>query len=195
MADITRKLTNKLRELLEYNPDTGEFFWKTSSDNLSRKVGTLAGSVYPNGYRYIQIDGSDYRAGRVAWFLMTGEDPVDFIDHKNTIRDDNSFSNLRKATNSQNQANAKWSNNTSGIKGVRWQASRGKWMAIITVNGKARNLGRYTSVVDAAKAYKKAAVDAWGEFALVPTDDEIEEIGKELEKSLVSAGSAEDMDL
>lgn len=178
--EITRTLHEGLKQILEYNPETGEFFWKVSSGSV--KAGSSAGSVYKNGYRYIQIDGLDFRAGRVAWFFVTGEDPVDFVDHKDGMRDNNRFANLRKATNEQNQANiGPKSTNTSGIKGVSWSAKRGKWCAMITVKGVAKNLGRYDSIVDAAKAYRAAAVDAWGEFALVPSNEEIEAIAEALE--------------
>lgn len=183
--------------ILEYNPESGEFFWRISSSTV--KAGDLAGSVYSNGYRYIQIYGLDYRAGRLAWFFMTGEDPLDFVDHRNGVRDDNSFDNLRVATNSQNQANRGTpKNNTSGFKGVSWQPSRGKWYARITVDGVAKNLGRYDSIVDAAKAYKRAAIEAWGEFALVPSDDEIVALAEQLEgprEQQVLAASLDDLGL
>lgn len=176
MAEITRIMLGRLQELLEYNPSTGEFFWKVSFNNV--KTGDRAGSVYTNGYRYIQVDGQDYRAGRLAWFFVTGEDPDVFVDHKNQVRDDNRFINLRLATNSQNQANAFWRTNTSGIKGVCWQQSRQKWIAQITVDGKRRNLGRFDSILEAAYVYKAAALEAWGEHARVASDEEIEAIAR-----------------
>lgn len=178
MADITREMGDWIREVLEYNPITGEFFWLKSGHGIS--PGDVAGSVYANGYRYIQIEGEDYRAGRLAWFFVTGTDPVAFIDHKNKDRDDNRFENLREATNSENQANAWWSTNTSGFKGVSWQKSRGQWAAAITVDGKAKFLGRFKTRVEAAKAYRAAAIEAWGEFATVMSDEEIEALDKAL---------------
>jgi hypothetical protein len=193
MAKITRKMFADLWEILEYNPGTGEFFWKVNR-TAGVYAGDVAGSIYKNGYRYIQIDGLDYRAGRLAWFFVTGEDPLDFVDHRNGDRDDNRFENLRLANNSQNQANATWSTNTSGFKGVAWQPSRKKWIAMITVDGVAKNLGRYTSIVDAAKAYRQAAIDAWGEFALVPSDNEIEFIAEELERERTKARTSGEVD-
>lgn len=179
--EIQRLLNNELRQVLEYNPRTGEFFWLVSKGNS--RVGEAAGSIYANGYRYIQIDGLDYRAGRLAWFFVTGEDPVDFVDHKDGVKDNNRFCNLRKATNSQNQANRGLpSNNSSGFKGVSWQPSRCKWIAKITIGGKSINLGRYTNIDDAVRAYKVAAQAAWGEFAQVPSDEEIAALASRREK-------------
>lgn len=170
--EIQRLLTDELRQVLEYNPRTGEFFWLVSKGAV--RAGEAAGSIYANGYRYIQVDGLDYRAGRLAWFFVTGEDPVDFVDHKDGCRDNNRFCNLRKATNSQNQANTgPKSTNTSGFKGVSWQPSRCKWIAMITIDGKAKNLGRFANIEDAVSAYKEAALTAWGDFAQVPSEEEI----------------------
>jgi hypothetical protein len=179
MADFTRAMGGWIKELLEYNPATGEFFWRKST-GPNAIVGSRAGSVYDNGYRYIQIMGEDYKAGRLAWYFMTDEDPDLFIDHKNGVRDDDRFDNLRIATNSQNQANAFWSTNTSGFKGVSWQKSRSQWIAVITVDGKAKNLGRYSRRIDAARAYRRAAIEAWGEFANVPSEEEMEALDEHL---------------
>jgi hypothetical protein len=179
MAEITCTLGSWIHDILEYNPRTGEFFWRISIATVH--AGDRAGSIYANGYRYIQMEGVDYRAARVAWFMMTGEDPVVFVDHLNRIRDDDRFDNLRLATNSQNQANAWWSTNTSGFKGVTWQKSRGQWAASITIDNKQKFLGRFNTRVEAAKAYRNAAVDAWGEFAECMTDEEIEALDKALQ--------------
>jgi len=184
MARITHTLTDELRKWWEYNPRTGEFLWKNVPSQTRGKsharVGAQAGSVYPTGYRYLSVKGQYYRAGRLAWFFMTGEDPPGFIDHINGDKSDDRFENLRVADHSQNQANAKWKTNTSGMKGVRLNS--GKWMAVITIDGRAKNLGRFDTIVEAAMAYKRAAVHQWGEFALVPTDSEIEALGEMLSK-------------
>lgn len=49
--------------------------------------------------------------------------------------------------------------NTSGIRGVCWDKSRGKWIASICVAGKQRNLGRFDSKEEAAAVYNEAAAE------------------------------------
>ncbi len=66
---------------------------------------------------------------------------IDHIDHNplNNLR-----SNLRSATGSQNLHNRGVnSNNTTGVKGVSFEKSRGKYRAMIKVVGKNYDLGRF----------------------------------------------------
>lgn len=55
------------------------------------------------------------------------------------------------------QLNSKKSkNNTSGVKGVGWDSSRGKWRAQITFKGKNYGLGSYSTKEEAIRARKEA---------------------------------------
>ena len=122
----------ELKEILNYRPSTGEFFWKN---------GRLAGSFYNNQYVYIQIKGKRYLAHRLAFLYVTGEIP-DYVDHKDGNSLNNKWLNLRSCTLSENQYNKKiQSNNTSGIKGVCWYSRSNKWMAYINHKGKRIRLG------------------------------------------------------
>lgn len=88
------------------------------------------------------------------------------VDHIDSNPLNNRRSNLRLATRAQNGANQrKPSTNTSGFKGVSFHKQRKKWGANIRVNDKLRNLGYFDTPEEAHEAYKKAAVEAFGEFA------------------------------
>jgi hypothetical protein len=99
--------------------------------------------------------------------LIAGAGPKDLVDHHNGNGLDNRRLNLRIATGSQNLAN-RWrqrNNRTSQYKGVFWDSHRERWSASIHVKQKTRALGRFTDEANAARAYDRAALDAWGQFA------------------------------
>jgi hypothetical protein len=145
----------RLRELLDYDPETGIF------TSRPRPLGRLN-----KGYRHIQIEGRDYSAHRLAWFYVYGEWPPGQLDHKDTHRDHNWIDNLRPATTSQNLANRRrYRNNASGLKGVSWHKSRKKWRAVIAKNGKYIHLGLFDTAETAHAAYLKKARELFGEYA------------------------------
>ena len=88
------------------------------------------------------------------------------IDHINGDRLDNRQSNLRFATGTQNQANARLrSDSTSGFKGVTWNRRIGHWLAQLKIDGRGMYLGSFADPHEAARAYDEAAVKHFGEFA------------------------------
>lgn len=157
-----------VRSLLEYDPESGVFVWKTRPGCRTfnaRFAGEQAGKLGANG-RYIQIHGVKYAAHRLAWLYVTGGWPSGEVDHKNLRNDENWFDNLREATPSQNCANKRaYSTNRSGFKGVSVCSSTGRWKAQICVNGKVTYLGLFDDVRAAAEAYAAAADKHFGEFA------------------------------
>lgn len=159
----------RLKELLEYSPDTGLFYWR--SDRGGKRAGDLAGCS-KRAYVAISIDNRIYRAHHLAWLWMTGEWPTPFVDHRDLNKHNNAWANLRLATKSQNQANTGLiQSNKSGVKGVsRYRAgeSYGKpWQANIQKDGRRIHLGHFHSKEDAAEAYRAAAENIFGEFARV----------------------------
>jgi hypothetical protein len=90
------------------------------------------------------------------------------VDHRNQNKLDNQRRNLRLATGSQNNANCLLrSNNTSGFTGVSWH--KNKWEAYVCGHKKRKYLGRFPNTKvgkkAAARAYNKAALEHFGEYA------------------------------
>jgi hypothetical protein len=158
-AIIPTLTVERLRKILFYAPETGLF---------TRNIGGIAGSLRKDGYWWIMIDGQRYFSHRLAWFYMTGEWPIADLDHKNSNKSDNRWANLRQASRSQNNSNARiYKNNTSGFKGVSWHKARGKWVARIMVDKRSFSLGYFDSAEEAYSAYCIAAPKYHGEFARV----------------------------
>ena len=156
-----------LRQLLSYNPGTGVFTWLVAL-RLGKPAGDVAGTLGADGYISISILRRKYKAHRLAWLYLHGEWPKDEIDHINGDRADNRLANLRPATRHKNSANKRrYSNNQSGRKGVNWHRQHQKWCTRITVNGKRKHIGLFHSLEDAADAYRRAAIENFGEFARI----------------------------
>ncbi len=162
---MTEKLTlERLRECLSYDPDTGIFTWRIK--NRRPAIRSVAGTISVYGYRIIEIDGAKHRASRLAWFYMTGEWPTKQVDHRNMVRDDDRFANLREATQTQNLRNTRMRrDNTAGYKGVHLNKRNNRWRAFINVEGRQRYLGSFDTAAQAHAAYCNAAMEIDPEFA------------------------------
>lgn len=162
----TRKRTgatvDTIKQRLVYDPNTGQFKW------LSRRLPKDPGFI--NGkdrYRYIQLNGKNYLAHRLAFVLMLGRWPIGEVDHINCDRSDNRWNNLREGSRHDNMRNVgKKASNRSGFKGVARAPSKSeRWRAQIVVDRKAIHLGCFSTREEAFDAYKKAAQIYHGEFA------------------------------
>lgn len=145
------------RTLLDYDQDTGEFIRKYPPSRRN-KNGRLVKVGWPDnrGYIIIRLGRKCYKAHRLAWLWEQ-------IDHIDRNKSNNKWSNLREATNSQNQANtAPRRNNTAGLKGAHKHPSG--WTSRIRVNGERHFLGIFDSPEKANAAYRDAAARLHGEF-------------------------------
>lgn len=98
-----------------------------------------------------------------------------FVDHFNHNGLDNRRVNLRICTNSQNQMNRKPNKNSrSKFKGIRLHKRGQVWEARIMLDGKSLYLGGFKKEIDAARAYNKAALEIFGEFAYLNKFEELE---------------------
>lgn len=145
----------RLRELLEYAPETGEFIWKVSHPRAG--AGAAAGATDHYGYVVIRLDKRLYKAHRLAWLYVHGEWPSQNIDHINRVKNDNRIANLRLADQSVNMHNVDARvSSKSGVAGVTWRADRKKWNARIKVGYKNFNLGLFDDMAAAVAARRRA---------------------------------------
>lgn len=139
---ITQK---ELKEIVEYNEDTGIFTWKV--DKGRAKKGDIAGSPHNNGYKQIRINKKLHLEHRLAWIYVYGKPPKNDIDHINGVRTDNSIKNLRECTRHQNLCNRTVKvKSKSGIKNVCWHKQNQTWMVKIQVKGKHIHIGCFKDI-------------------------------------------------
>lgn len=149
-----------LREHFQYDPKTGNIIRlkKTRSD---QELGKPVGYVSARGYRYLKFKGRGMLFHRVAWKLMTGEDPTQEIDHINKDRLDNRWSNLRAVTPTQNLANRPLKGQY--LPGVKRRGT--KFQAQINKEGLRLHLGTFETEAEAHAAYVAEHVSTHGEFS------------------------------
>lgn len=174
MATKALPTPEELRQLLDYDPETGSLTWRPREPKMfkpairpaerraanwnARKAGKHAlNADNGDGYFVGRVWGGVHRAHRVIWAMHYGEWPTGDVDHINGNRKDNRIANLRAATKGENARNAaKRRDNTSGICGVCWHRHSGKWIARIKADGKSVFLGRFANLEDAVRARKMA---------------------------------------
>ena len=153
----------RLQELFDYSVITGHLYHRQG-----RNQGQIAGGVTgTKGYRSVWVDQTLFRAHRLIWCWVTGEDPINqVIDHADRATDNNAWCNLRCATHSDNLANSKLTTrNTSGFKGVSFHRGAQRWMAMAWRGGRPNYLGLFDTPEEAHAAYLAAAERLHGEFA------------------------------
>lgn len=150
----------RLKHLLEYNPETGEFSWLVDRTHVKR--GDKAGAIGSHGRRQLWIDGGFYLASRLAWFWMLGVWPLE-IDHRDRNNQNDKWDNLREANRTQNSANRRgWA--ASGYRGVQ-KTRNGKWQAQVGAAGRLLTLGTFLTKEEASQAVETKRRELYGEFA------------------------------
>lgn len=158
----------ELKSILHYDHNTGIFIWlKSPSRNI--KSGSRAGSFDKfNGYHFIRINKIKYGSHRLAFLYMDGFMP-DMVDHKNQIKDDNKWLNLRSCTNQQNQYNKSLQkNNKTGFKGVSFCKKNHRYRAQTRLNGVNKTIGYFETAELASEAYIKYNEIIHKEFGFYP---------------------------
>lgn len=164
-----------LKECFNYDPSTGVLVWKYRpiqhfKDARAHKIwntkflGKVAGTAQSDGVK-ITLSTLRTMAHRVIWKLVFGAEPAMLIDHKNGNPLDNTLSNLREASYTENNRNRKIIACKVGLKGVVLRKDSGKFRARINVGGGNKWLGTYSTPEEAHQAYCTAADKYHGIFA------------------------------
>jgi hypothetical protein len=138
----------ELKRLFYYHPESGDFVRLVRTANCNR-VGDQAGWQLSekSPYLVINVAGTEYLAHRLAYFYMTGT-WVEFIDHEDTVKHHNWWSNLRPASKPQNSYNrGPQANNAIGHKNITQR--RDRFHVNIVVAGKKKFLGSFKSLDEA----------------------------------------------
>lgn len=134
----TKLVPEKIKNRVTYNPITGILL----KDNKEVK------HVSSNGYLELRFEVTKYYAHRVAWFIMTGEQP-NIIDHINGNRSDNSWQNLRNISKKENSLNLKCHRQGQKL-GVYFNKEHNKWKVVMP---KGVFLGYYESLKEANEVF------------------------------------------
>lgn len=154
----------RLKTLLRYDPETGIFTWLVKP-RARALTSTAAGCINAKGYRQIGIDGKLYRSNRLAWFYVTGVWPTAQVDHKNRVRADDRFDNLREATHAQNQANSGVRKTSkTGVRGVE-QLPGGRFRAYTHVGTAKKHLGTFPTAEEAGRVFSETHQELHDEFS------------------------------
>lgn len=149
MVQLTQE---RLKTLLRYDWDTGKFYWRCDRGRLAKK-GWEAGSPHKKGWINIIVDGTAYKAHRLAWLYAYGRWPSGQIDHINRDNSDNRLSNLRDVDSRTNARNkGLYKRNKYGISGI-YKAAYG-----FRVEINSSYLGHFKDFFEACCARKTAEI-------------------------------------
>jgi hypothetical protein len=144
--------------------------WRAKKSGKGKWIHYYAASSYTIG-----SERGEYYLHNLVWERVNDAAlPKGFlVDHINQDKLDNRRENLRMASRSDNEANKKkrrtqsGGKTTSSYKGVtKMKGDRTKpWRCTITISTVQEALGCYATEEEAARAYDKAAVEKFDEFA------------------------------
>lgn len=175
---VFRPPPSYIKEIIDYNPDTGKLYWK-------ERKGANSNTIFNSRYAGKEINFAKHKRHgtsitiqnmgtqgkkvtifqhHIAWCIFYGEwpDPSLVIDHINGNYRDNRIVNLRLVTTQENSRNRSLPKaNTSGHQGVYLNKRNGRWIAVIHNRSERISLGTFANKEEAI-AVRKAAEKEYG---------------------------------
>lgn len=163
-----------LRKIFDYDPETGQLFWKARTLDMfpetKRRAEWMCAAwntrhahkpalthTTEKGYRRGQLRGRLVMAHRVIWKMMYDTEPNE-VDHINGNKSDNRIVNLRSATRQENVRNTRLRHdNKTGVHGVYVEGK--KWVAYIRDGKQSIRLGLFSTIQEATEARKVAELN------------------------------------
>lgn len=146
-----------LNWLFRYEGSTGKLFKIREASgkrcNPEREIGCES-----TGYLQVTIVDSNglkkiFKVHQLVYYMATGSEPLQVIDHCDGNKLNNKFDNLRLTTVTVNNRNAKTNKkNTSGYTGVSLNKKSGKWHATVRISNKLNYIGSYDTPEEAYQA-------------------------------------------
>ena len=152
--------------IYDYNEQTGVFTYKVR--RAAMHPGDRAGCTVAGGYRAINVLGCLILEHILAWFYMTGEWPDHLVDHRNRVRSDNYWENLRPTDYSYNRFNSSVFGPNRGVWKVVRKDGSVVWRVATTVRGVRTYHGSYINLEEARAVYAAKAKELHGEFFCCP---------------------------
>jgi hypothetical protein len=176
--ELTQEL---LKQLIDYNPDTGVFVWKERPLSMlekqsycntwntrfaNKQAGRLTNVKKGFTFRRICIFNKEYQGHHIAFLYMTGKYPehdIDCIDGDYTNLE---FKNIRECTRQDTTFKAIKSSGKNKLIGSSFKKDRNKYRSQIDVNGKSISLGHFDTEEQAHNAYVEAKRQISPEFCM-----------------------------
>ena len=143
LSPLRRLVNGSLQERLDAYTERGPGCWNWTGSTTQ-------------GYGQIWVDGGVMRAHRLAYELANGPLSGDvMLDHQCRNRACVRPDHLRPSTNKANMENldpAGYAGNSSGVRGVTWDAQTSRWRAKLTHYGRTIHVGRFGTIEEASTA-------------------------------------------
>lgn len=161
-------LTQKqLQKELVYDLSTGEFHRRIARCNRV-EIGDLVGTLDSHGYLQIRVSGRLYLGNRLAWLYMTGDWPPLDIEHRDNVRSNNRWHNLRLTTRVRNGMNRRCRKDSlTKMKNIMQCGEGGRYRVRVSVGRRRVHVGYFDTLKEAEEAHVRAAVRYYGAFGRI----------------------------